>query len=254
MWNQTSPAPHNNQARPQAFGAEDIARSIAARIVSGTGDMQLVDYSSGFQRVIPVAGHCLDEQDRWLISCSRHDFDHFLPTQVRLDVTMYAPHFQLVATAASAHALGFVEWVDTDGPWLTGIVDVSKLHVHYFSGVCSFDFSQLTDHSRHLPAMATDRLGAYDVASSLSQSDLARIVHAVETGVAPGTVLAPQYQPVCEHLRHRVFVIDICEVGIMMLKTTESSRIPVSATFPTVARSLTDLSNHLMDLVNLTSE
>ncbi|SES08492.1 hypothetical protein [Corynebacterium cystitidis] len=228
---------------------ELLAMSLAARMVAGMGDMSLVDYADGQNRQISVAAHGLNAYGQWLVSCDMSELGHVLPTEVRVDVTLQAPHFQMVVTAASLHAIGAIEWVSTSGPWITGVVDPSSVHLHYVAGTCAFDFDEVVRHVSRQPALSMDRLGQYDVAGALSEEDLAQLVQGVRRGVVAGEVYPPMMHPVCEHLRNRSFVVDVCEVGITVLHMTNDARIAAYVTFDSPARSLENLSATLEGLV-----
>lgn len=238
--------------------AQRLGTSLAARMIAGQGDMSLLDYASGTPRHIRVAAHGLsaqglDAHGKLIVSCYREDVEHLAPTKVRVDVTLRAPHFQLVATTASVHALGEVEWISDNGPWITGVVDLSTVYVHYVAGTCAIPFDHVVTQVNRLPVLAMDRLAAYDEAAALTDAELDSVMDGVARGALVGEMLPPLDQPVCEHLRNRIMVIDVCEVGVSLLRTTDTSRVAAYVMFPEPVRSVQDLSTALQALVAQTS-
>lgn len=230
-----------------------LAVNIATRVLAGGGDMVLVPYRQHTQHPLDVVTHGLDAVGNLVVSCLEDDIHDYTPLEVRADTILKSPQFHVDITAASTHALGTVQWFAVDGPWVRGVLDIETMHVHHVGYPTCFAVDPLRPLALGIGEVDADRVGAYDVVSSLGPAILGKLFDAVAQSSTAGVLCDTQPLNACAHTQHKLFIIDISSAGVTLLRTTDATRVTAHVALPRPARDFQDLANQLVELADQAS-
>lgn len=225
-----------------------LAANIGARVLAGGGDMALVPFRAPEGCPVEVLTHGLDANGNLVVTCRDADLATYLPTEVRVDVMVQSPQFQVAIYAASVHALATVEWFHLNGDTVTGSLELGKLHVHHMGAPATFAVEVLRPLALGIGEVDYDRLSAYDTVSGLGTPFLELLFDAAVGGRIPH--LLGEVMPLrgCAHTKNQLFIVDVCGAGVTLLRTNDSTHRTVHIALPRPARDLEDLASQLTGL------
>lgn len=219
-----------------------LAMNLAARMLAGAGVAALTAYRTPGQRTIEAAQHGLDAAGQLHIMCAAGERFDAPTTDVRIDIHLAAPEFDVRITAASAHILGTVRWGASNGAWVEGIVELDTIHVHHIGTPQSFSLAVVAPVALGLGEADVDRVGAHDIAAA---EDLSLVALVASAGLLPGEVGAAQPLHGCHHLHMRTFLADVSSVGVTLIHTGSRTQQALFVPFVKRARTLKALSREL---------
>ncbi len=222
--------------------ADTLAANIAARALAGDGTMTLIPLDDG--PAIEVGAHGLDADGNITVICLAETTPD--PIEVRMDIVITSPEFDVRIAAASLHARATLEWVRAEGPWLRGTLTAGDLHVHHIGGPTNIPLA--TAKNLTLAATDTDRLSGYDAVAGLGRGVLSSLIDGSLSNAIPSITAPEQPLRACPHTQHRVFVVDVSSLGVTLLRTTATTRVVVHVELPRPARTPEELSAQLTAL------
>lgn len=224
-----------------------LAANLAARMLDGAGDMNLVPYLVSGQKPMRVVRHGLNNRGELMVTCFSDEVPSTPVAEVRVDVTLQAPMFRFSLITASLHALGQVQWFARGEGWFRGVVVLGRVYVHHYEEPQGFDVAELPMTYARVQT-DTDRIGAYDVVAGFGDSVLGTLLDAACLGIIDGYVGDVQPFSGCSHLAHRIFVADVCQLGITFIRTTARSQSTVFIPFPGPVHTLEALRERIYAL------
>ncbi|WP_143052889.1 hypothetical protein [Propionibacterium cyclohexanicum] len=257
-------------------------RSIACRLLAGSGSARLVAYRWAPCTTIDSLVHGVTTHGELVVAtCSpAHQPDDPLldaqPVEVRLSILKDAADPSVRINSAAVHALGTLEWVpecESTQMLVTdelpvqvaaiaagengrlGIVRARRILVHDATGITPVALSDLRQclagSTATAPFPCTDEeLDAYHEVLACGEETLCRITDAVSCGLLPGRELTRRpLREGCVHIGDRVYCADVDRTGMVLVKVGAESTETVFAPFPVEVDSIETLSAQLEGLV-----
>lgn len=266
---------------------------MGRRLLAGSGSATLSPFRLD-PNATQLVQHGLDAAGRVLIAACPSACQHLghLPagtaTEVRLDVTLDSAEPDLHLTAASAHLLGIMTWLDdvereellatthsaachcavTGIDPLESLADLARapggrlgvLHaqrvvVHDALGVHAHAIADLlrpeAPGSPEPPVWsALDELEAHDAVKSLGQRTLAALCQGVLLGEVPGQVCSARpLGGACGELMGRVLCVDVCPRTVTLMRLSGDEALTVQVRPPGVAAQAHEVAGRLGRLV-----
>ncbi|MDU0479634.1 hypothetical protein QVA66_10320 [Staphylococcus chromogenes] len=204
----------------------ELASNLACRILAGAGSMTLTNYQDEHPRTAEVLAHGLNEEGELIVVCEDAAWGM---REVRVDVEKQAPEFHARIVAGTAHALGEIEWLEEG----VGKLQLGPLFVHSGDGSLPFSTPEMLNRAQHLSEVDVDELTARELFGDVLHEQAPALIDAIAAGEIPGShVLDPATCACPEHLG-QVYVVDICEVGVVLMQTlalgTRVAFVPLEA-------------------------
>lgn len=231
----------------------ELARNLAARMLAGAGDACLVLYRDLDVEPIQIIEHSADAQGILHITCLAKDVPNRDFCEVRVDVLLKAPDFRAEISTASTHMLGVCSWGAEEEGVITARIELKGVHVHQYARPYSMSVADALACVEQLTEVSLDRLEAAEVVSSFGERDLAMFADATSLDILPGRVGSVSPLGGCVHAGRyffdRAFLVDVCEVGLTLLRTSKRMQHAVFIPFAHPVRSFSQLSAQLAHMV-----
>ncbi|CAM2858009.1 hypothetical protein ACSL103130_05020 [Actinomyces slackii] len=260
----------------QRSGIALQARRTARRLLSGAGSAAVTAY-----RVDPAApaafvAHALCQDGRILIAACPAPGEPLaiapagLPVEVRMDITLDAAEPGVRITAATAHLLGTLTWIDEADTALalasartpachcaiTGedpierIADVSgwpggrlgvlvadRVMLHCVTGVSGHAIGEILDLDSESPSAdawgSQEALAAHEAVTAVGPLGLQAICDAVRDSAVPGWVCSRRPAVgVCASLWGRTLCVDVDAHGTTLMHITSEEVVTLVVAFP----------------------
>jgi hypothetical protein len=197
------------------------ARHLVRRMLTGSGSMTLA-------RDIPVVLHGVDAAGRLIVACRNDDADRLPDAEVRIDCMKAALEVTTNITVAGLYGPGRLSWLPAGQPvpgfalspaphLRFGVLDLEHVHLRWPCGATTVRINDLGDLA---PSAATlDEVEARDRLGALGPHRLATLHAEALTGLIDAEVLDDRRLSLCARHRHRVWVGDVTEQGVMLIGT-----------------------------------
>lgn len=237
--------------------------SLARRILSGAGALNLVPYRAYPHMTVPVLAHGVDNRGRFLVTCPAGPVDYLGGTEVRVDAVKKALEFNVDITVASLHALGRVRWAGDEECASTlgvvpapqhrvGVVELEKIILHGPHGVTKCDAAELLAGVRGSEIVDRE-LDAREQIARLSGNQLSTLLSGALVGMAPGHLLSEMKVHSCTPMGEHLWVVDIDSTGVVLVKKVDGRITTVLVTFPEPVDTIADLAGAVESLATHTS-
>ncbi|GAB94711.1 hypothetical protein BJY21_000517 [Kineosphaera limosa] len=253
--------------------------STARRLLAGAGRASFTAYRHDAQRAVDVPAHGLTSTGELVVAHrgAALPCEPTAPTQVRLDIRREATEARVRIVAATAHALGSIEWLSAQAldravaegrlpptvalvaqapDALVGVVTCDRVLVHDAAGVTPLAFADLARVRRGRPALAPfpsadQEFEVAELAAALPESDVYELYAGVSSGRLAGSVLSQTpIAPSCRATLGRIYWVDIDGVGVTLMHVGAGATTVVFAPFAQPARDLAQLSARLTGLLH----
>lgn len=242
---------------------EAYGESLARRILTGAGSLNLVPYRLDPAMSVPVIAHGLDGQGRLLVVCTADVAERLGDTPVRVDGVKKALEFDVDITVASLHALAELRWRDAaeEGSVLgislgvnlrVGVLEVDTVLLHGPHGVTRRPAGELLAAAG--PGEITTReIYAREQIARLSAHQLSSLLSNALVGMAPGVLLSEAKRQACFPAGESLWVVDIDHAGVVLLKVIDGRMYTVLVAFPEPVTTISDLAGAVDALASHTS-
>ncbi len=279
-------APHR-----QAHGHAPIAsRRMARRLLSGTGCATLSAYRR--DAAPQVALHALTSAGHVLVAACPapgHPLAGMEPgtqADIRLDITLEAADPGLRITAATAHLLGTLTWLDTDAVTLMaasdgagcycpitgedpleglvgladapggriGVVLTDRVVIHDAHGVSGHALADILDPSagegETLLWSAFDTMSAQEDVDGIGVLGLDVLCDGVLSGAVPGVLCSHRSaEGLCASLHGRILCVDVAPGAVTLMRLSPTCVETFQVWLPTTMRRACEAAPHLEGLV-----
>lgn len=257
------------------YSFDELSRSLASRLLSGTGRASALFYKENPEFEIGSLLHGMSVDDEFLIAYVAQDSDPANKMEtvnpVRIEIIRECMDPSIRVVTASAHVLGQVEWISlADGKEMLsagklperfasfvaetkvriGIVSIDKLLLHQPSGVTRICPESITASTRAVsfPTLSDE----IDCSMSLGTNDVLRkVCIAVENGVLPGKICGrcPQAS-ICQHIANKVVCADIDSLGVTLTHIKNDEITTVFAAFDKPVKDIKEFEYELLKIKN----
>lgn len=262
------------------------SRRMGRRLLAGSGSASLTAF-----RIDPGEGqlvlHAMDTTGRiFVASCPSSALARTsagVPISVRLDITLDAAEPGMHLTAASAHLLGVLTWLEGEernlalagahsaachcavagADPLDGIIELSRapggrlgvvlaerVVVHDALGVHGHSMSEVLDPVGSEPAAplwsSLDELAAQEAVKSLGTTVLTWLCDGVVDGSVPGRLCSVRpLNGACAELAGRVLCVDACPQDVTLMRLTGPEALTVRVDLPRTAPTAREMLDEL---------
>lgn len=253
-------------------------RSVAARILAGSGSAALLAYQTN-----PVAGcdfvaHGLSDNAELVVVCCPPADDPLAalprhqPIRVRLDVVKEAPIAEVSIVSATLHLLGILHWLDDEEQvdWalservpprlaalalqpnaMMGVISTERVLLHDATGVTPMPYDEVIcweGEDWPIFPLPDDEFDAHHIVANRPPEGLHALVDAVDQDVLPGWSVARKAEGVgCPHTWDRVFCVDVDRHGVLLMRVTAQGTQTCFLGFGEEITSCGLLANYLND-------
>lgn len=219
----------------------DLASNLAGRILAGAGSMTLVTYKEAQPRRLEVLAHGITEEGELIVVCEDAAWGI---REVRVDVAKQAPEFGARIVAGTAHAVGEIEWLEEG----VGKLQLGPLFVHTGEGALPFATDAVLARASQLSEVDADALTAREMFGEVLEPQVAGLIDAIVAGAIAGSHTLDPAVCTCPEHHGQVHVVDISEVGLVLMQSLAVGTRVVFVPFAEPARGFAQLLREIEQL------
>lgn len=194
---------------------QSYATRLANRLLAGAGLMTFDAYRIAPTSNISVLSHRLTEDGHLEIECWSDDVAHLPNCNVRLDINKQAPEWDAALSVASLHCLAHLEWQPGGGRLRTGVLELSKLVLHWPAGTDPVSIAHIDPRTKLI-----DEFSAQQAIVATGREKLLLLQDLVDWGDSQGLPLNDLRQDLLDHEQFQTWVADLDPAGVMVVSTT----------------------------------
>ena len=252
------------------------ARRTARRLLAGGGSAAVTAYRIDPSAPAAFVTHAMRADGRILVAACPPQGTPLaiapddVAVDVRLDVTLDAAEPGVRITAATAHLLGSLTWVDGEDPLervreiaagpggRLGVIACERVMLHCVSGVSSHGIEEILDVAPTDAGMASSTswspqevMDAHEAVSAVGQLGLRAVCDAVREGQMPGwTCSSRPAVGVCPTLWDRTLCVDVDSYGVTLMSITGEEVATLVVSFPQALGSAAEVGPALEKLAS----
>ena len=258
------------------------ARRLARRLLAGSGSAAVTAYRIDPSAPAAYVAHAMRADGRILVAACPPEGTPLaiapddVAVDVRLDVTLDAAEPGVRITAATAHLLGDLTWVDGEDRALVlassrtpachcaivgddplervreiaagpggrlGVISCERVMLHCVSGVSSHDIEEILDvASADAGSLPSVSWNPQEAVSAVGQLGLRAVCEAVREGQMPGwTCSSRPAVGVCPTLWDRTLCVDVDSHGVTLMSITGEEVTTLVVSFPEALTSAAEV-------------
>lgn len=238
------------------------SRSIAHRLLCGTGCGSLLAYRQEPQVSIDFLAHGLTHSGHIVVACCPtpgdevHEMPSAEPIAVRLDITRASCEPSVHIISSAVHLLGTLEWMPPQvaaqllaeeqlPPRVAstvahpfgrlGVIRTQRVLLHDSTGVTPMAFGSLMEASTAMPfPTIEEEFDAFDTAMGLGEDALWAIAEAIDGERIAGRVCSRHNVTAgCPHTWNRIYCVDVDCYGLTLMAVEPTTTSTFFAPFET---------------------